>query len=64
MLQTDSLFPWRTILDNCLLGLEVKNKLNNENKNYVINLLKKYGLEEFMNKYPDSLSGGMKQRVG
>ena len=63
MLQTDSLFPWRTILDNCLLGLEIKKELNEENKLFVITLLKKYGLGEFMNKYPDSLSGGMRQRA-
>ena len=63
MLQNDSLFEWRTILDNCLLGLEINNTLNDENKNYVISLLKKYGLEEFMNQYPSSLSGGMRQRV-
>ena len=63
MLQKDSLFPWRTILDNCLLGLEITNTLTEENKNYVINLLDTYGLGEFKDKYPTSLSGGMKQRV-
>ena len=63
MLQKDSLFPWRTILDNCLLGLEITNTLTEENKNYVINLLDTYGLGEFKNKYPANLSGGMKQRV-
>lgn len=63
MLQKDSLFPWRTILDNCLLGLEVTNSLTEENRNYVIRLLETYGLKEFINKYPDSLSGGMRQRV-
>ncbi len=63
MLQTDSLFPWRTILENCLTGLEIKKQLTEENKEYVIELLKKYGLEQFMNKYPNNLSGGMKQRV-
>ncbi len=63
MLQTDSLFPWRTVLDNCLLGLEVKGKLTEENKKYVLYLLKKYGLEDFINKYPNNLSGGMRQRV-
>lgn len=63
MLQTDSLFPWRTILDNALIGLEVMGKLNEENKQYVIKLLKTYGLGEFMDKYPDALSGGMRQRV-
>lgn len=63
MLQKDSLFPWRTILENCLIGLEVSNSLNNETKNRVINLLNKYGLSDFINKYPSSLSGGMRQRV-
>ncbi len=64
MLQDDSLFSWRTILDNCLIGLEITHQLTEDNKNYVINLLKTYGLGEFMDKYPASLSGGMRQRVG
>lgn len=63
MLQSDSLFPWRTILENCLIGLEIKNELNEETKNNVIKLLNTYGLGEFINKYPSSLSGGMRQRV-
>ena len=63
MLQKDSLFPWRTILDNCLLGLEITNSLTDESRNYVISLLKTYGLSEFMDKYPSSLSGGMRQRA-
>lgn len=63
MLQDDSLFFWRTILDNCLIGLEVTGKLNKESKDYVIHLLKTYGLGDFMDKYPSSLSGGMRQRV-
>lgn len=63
MLQKDALFPWKTILENCLIGLEINHTLNQENKNRVINLLNTYGLGEFINKYPDSLSGGMKQRV-
>ena len=62
MLQEDSLLPFRTILDNCLLGLEVTHQLTDENKNYVIDLLKTYGLGDFMYQYPDSLSGGMRQR--
>ena len=63
MLQTDSLFPWKTILENCLVGLEITKDLTIENKNRVINLLNTYGLGEFINKYPASLSGGMRQRV-
>jgi NitT/TauT family transport system ATP-binding protein len=63
MLQQDSLFNWRTILKNCLLGLELNDKLNKESKEYVLNLLKTYGLEDFINSYPSNLSGGMRQRV-
>ena len=63
MLQNDCLFPWLSILDNCLLGLRIKGNLNDENINYVHDLLNTYGLSEFIYKYPSSLSGGMKQRV-
>lgn len=63
MLQKDALFPWKTILENCLIGLEINHTLNQDSKNKVIDLLNTYGLGEFINKYPDSLSGGMKQRV-
>ena len=63
MLQEDSLLEFRTILKNCLLGLEIKNELTDENKDYVIKLLKTYGLKDFINSYPENLSGGMRQRV-
>lgn len=63
MLQDDCLLPFKTILENCLIGLEINNKLNDENKEYVINLLNTYGLGEFINSYPSNLSGGMRQRV-
>jgi len=63
MLQQDSLFEWRNILDNCLLGLEINKNLNEETKEHVINLLNTYGLKDFIYSYPDNLSGGMRQRV-
>ena len=63
MLQEDCLLPFRTVLDNCLIGLEISNKLTDENIEYVINLLKTYGLGDFINSYPGNLSGGMRQRV-
>ena len=62
MLQEDCLLPFRTVLENCLIGLEVNNMLNEENIKYVKYLLNKYGLGCFMNKYPNNLSGGMRQR--
>ena len=63
MLQDDLLFEWLTIYDNCLLGLKIQKKLNSENKKYVLDLLEKYGLTDFINMYPNNLSGGMRQRV-
>ena len=63
MMQSDSLFPWRNILNNCLIGLEVKKELTKEKMDYVKELLTKYGLKAFMDSYPSNLSGGMKQRV-
>lgn len=63
MLQHDSLFEWRSILNNCLLGLELDKQNNEENKKYVLDLLNNYGLKDFINNKPSELSGGMRQRV-
>lgn len=63
MLQKDCLLDWRTIFSNSILGLEIKGILNDENKKYVEDLLKKYSLYEFKDKYPSELSGGMRQRA-
>lgn len=63
MLQGDNLFDWRTIYKNCLLGLELENKLTKENIKYVNKLLDTYGLKDFKKAYPNNLSGGMRQRV-
>ena len=64
MLQSDALFPWLTIYENALLGLKIEKKDTKENRDYVDHLLQTYKLEEFKDKYPSELSGGMKQRVG
>lgn len=63
MLQEDTLFPWLNILDNSMLGLKVQQKITKEKKDKVLKLLETYGLKEFINKYPNNLSGGMRQRV-
>ena len=63
MLQKDSLLSWRTIYNNVMFGLEIQNKKNPENEAYAKELLKKYNLYEFKDKYPSQLSGGMRQRV-
>ncbi|WP_035379925.1 ABC transporter ATP-binding protein [Fervidicella metallireducens] len=63
MLQKDHLFEWRTIYKNITLGLEIQGKLSSENIQRVDYMIKKYGLENFKNYYPQQLSGGMRQRV-
>lgn len=63
MLQRDCLLEWRNIFSNTIFGLEVKGKKDEQSKKYVDNLLKKYNLYDFKDKYPSELSGGMRQRV-
>ena len=63
MLQKDTLLEWRTIYNNVMLGLEIRHIKTKENEEYATNLLKKYGLYEFKDKYPTQLSGGMRQRA-
>ena len=63
MFQKDNLFEWRSIWGNVILGLEINKKLNDESKKYAEELLKKYGLWDFKDHYPNQLSGGMRQRA-
>ena len=63
MFQNDTLFPWLNILDNTLLGLKVEKNITKENIKKVTKLLETYGLKDFIKKYPNNLSGGMRQRV-
>ena len=63
MLQQDYLLNWRTIFQNALLGIEIQHKLSNESRLYVSQLLKKYGLHDFSDSYPQELSGGMRQKA-
>ncbi|WPK13241.1 ABC transporter ATP-binding protein [Lysinibacillus louembei] len=60
MPQSPSLFPWRTVLQNAMLGSELAG-VADEAK--TIELLQKANLGEMMEAYPSQLSGGMKQRV-
>ena len=62
MLQKDSLFPWRTIMQNIMLGAEL-NKSAAKCRPLAEKLLKTYGLWEFKDSYPNQLSGGMRQRA-
>ena len=63
MFQRDCLFPWKSIKENALLGLEIKKTLNKESEKTALELLKKYNLKKFENYYPNQLSGGMRQKV-
>jgi ABC-type nitrate/sulfonate/bicarbonate transport system ATPase subunit len=63
MLQKDLLLPWRTILDNVILGMELKGVGRAEARERARPLLSRYGLGGFENSYPAALSGGMRQRA-
>lgn len=63
MFQEDVLFPWRTILQNVIVPLEIVGEKKEKAKKEVIKLLKEFGLEQFANYYPFMLSGGMRERA-
>ncbi len=61
--QEYGLFPWRTVLDNVMFGLEMRNVARRERIVIAQDYLAKVGLAQFARAYPHQLSGGMKQRV-
>lgn len=63
MPQRDALMPWRRIIDNLTLGLEVQGVSRKEARARVTPLLADFGLENFARHYPAQLSGGMRQRA-
>ena len=63
MQQKDLLLPWRTVLDNAALGLEVQGVPRAEARAEAFRWLGIFGLEGFERAYPATLSGGMRQRV-
>ncbi len=63
MFQKDQLYEWRTIFKNAVIGLEVQDKLTQNNIQKIEEMLENYGLGSFKNHYPSQLSGGMRQRV-
>src|SRR5690606_25279686 len=54
---------WRTALDNILLQVELRGLRRKDYVDRALDLLAKVGLQDFANKYPRELSGGMRQRV-
>jgi ABC-type nitrate/sulfonate/bicarbonate transport system ATPase subunit len=63
MLQKDLLLPWRNVLDNISLGMEIRGAPLARARERALPLLHKYGLGGFEHHYPASLSGGMRQRA-
>ena len=63
MLQKDHLLEWRTIYQNVILGLEIRNEKTPEKLAYIEEMLDTYGLDKFRTARPSQLSGGMRQRA-
>lgn len=61
--QEYALFPWMTVEKNIAFGLEIKKQSNAEIKKKVDALLEMLNLQDFRDRYPKDLSGGMRQRV-
>lgn len=61
--QAPALFPWRTVLDNVMLPLQIQGGDKTQNRSTALAHLERVGLKGFEGKYPWQLSGGMQQRV-
>jgi ABC-type nitrate/sulfonate/bicarbonate transport system ATPase subunit len=63
MPQRDLLLPWRTVIDNAILANEIEGKNRAEAREKARAMCADFGLKGFESKYPQQLSGGMRQRV-
>ena len=63
MQQKDLLLPWRTVLDNAILGLELHGMPRRQARTRALELTEFFGLKGYESQYPYALSGGMKQRA-
>lgn len=63
MPQKDLLLPWRTVIDNVILGLEIGGVPREAAREKAQDLVPLFGLEGFETSYPSTLSGGMRQRA-
>lgn len=63
MLQKDLLLPWRTVLGNITLGASLTRGVTGTDRSLAVELALRYGLGDYLNHFPRTLSGGMRQRV-
>jgi ABC-type nitrate/sulfonate/bicarbonate transport system ATPase subunit len=63
LLQKDLLLPWRSVLNNVVIGMEIAGVSKAKAREIAMPLLEAYGLGEFAHHRPDQLSGGMRQRA-
>jgi ABC-type nitrate/sulfonate/bicarbonate transport system ATPase subunit len=63
MPQRDLLLPWRSVLDNVIIPLEIQGVPKGESRPRAQAMLPHFGLATFENEYPSALSGGMRQRA-
>jgi ABC-type branched-subunit amino acid transport system ATPase component len=63
MLQKDLLLPWKTTIENIVLGASLTRRVTNQDKAAAVKMATRYGLGDFINHYPHAMSGGMRQRV-
>jgi ABC-type nitrate/sulfonate/bicarbonate transport system ATPase subunit len=63
MPQRDLLLPWRNVIENAILALEVEGISRAQARRKALRMLPEFGLSGFESQYPNQLSGGMRQRV-
>ena len=63
LFRRSTLLPWRSVVENVELGLEIRGEPKAERRKRAVALMKQYGLAGFERKYPHALSGGMQKRA-
>jgi NitT/TauT family transport system ATP-binding protein len=63
LFQQTTLLPWRSVLENVELGLEIRGEPKQQRRQRALALMNQYGLGGFERKYPHALSGGMQKRA-
>jgi NitT/TauT family transport system ATP-binding protein len=63
MFQAEALMPWRSALDNVMVGLQYRGVAESEARRQALGWLERVGLRDFADRYPHQLSGGMRKRT-